>query len=85
VGVISGIAVFFMIWWTVIFCALPFGVRPPDHSEQVQGQMPGAPVRHNLGKKMLWTTAISILMWLAVYALIEADIISFRDLAGQMP
>jgi len=64
------IAIFFTIWWVLLFAVLPFGVRSQhETAEIVPGSDPGAPVAPRLLAKGLWTTAISLvafaaLMWL---------------------
>jgi predicted secreted protein len=71
----TGIIVFLLIWWTVIFTVLPFGLRRDET---------GKPDDPRLAHKALLTTGISVLLWLAVYALIEAGIINFYNMAGIM-
>lgn len=64
-----GIAVFITIWWTVLFAVLPFGVRSQHETGQVEhGTDPGAPIRPMLLKKALWTTAITAIIFAALYA-----------------
>jgi predicted secreted protein len=65
----SAIAIYFVIWWTVLFAVLPFGVRNADEAGEVvqQGHEAGAPVVHGLVKKFLITTAISAVVFAAVY------------------
>jgi predicted secreted protein len=64
------IAIFFTIWWVLLFAVLPFGVRSQhETAEIVPGSDPGAPVAPRRLAKGLWTTAISLvafaaLMWL---------------------
>jgi predicted secreted protein len=59
------IALFFTIWWIVIFAVLPFGVRSQHETgEIVPGTDPGAPVTTRLGRVAAITTAISLLIWL---------------------
>ncbi|MBI1272823.1 MAG: DUF1467 family protein [Alphaproteobacteria bacterium] len=82
--VFDGVALYLMIWWTAIFCTLPFGVRQPDQSEHVEGQMPGAPVRHGIKRKLLYTTLLAAVIWLVVFGLVKSDVISFRELAKAM-
>jgi predicted secreted protein len=56
----SILAVYFIIWWLVLFMVLPFGVR--THAEQgdvVLGTTPSAPANLNLVRKMIITSAIS--------------------------
>ncbi len=76
-NIFSGIVVFTIIWWSVFFCVLPIGMKQPD--ERVAGEMPGAPAKPDLPRKALWTTGISIVLWLIVYALIRAELFSFRN------
>jgi predicted secreted protein len=58
---VSGaIALYFVIWWTVLFAVLPFGVRSQHESgEVVAGSEPGAPTSPALREKALWTTFVS--------------------------
>lgn len=81
-GVVSGIVVYLMIWWVVLFAVLPWGVRPS--SEPLVGNTQSAPEFPRLGKKFLITTVISLLVWLVVYGLITSNVISFYDMAQDM-
>ncbi len=81
-GVVSGIVVFLMIWWVVLFAVLPWGVRPS--AEPLIGNTQSAPDVPRLGKKFLITTLISLLLWLVVYGLIASNVISFYDMAQDM-
>ena len=66
------IALFLTIWWTVLFAVLPFGVRSQHEEGPVEpGIEPGAPVRPRLLQKALWTTAISVVIFAAVYVYVE--------------
>jgi len=76
-GIVSGITVFVITWWVVLIAVLPFGVRPPD--EPGEGHAPSAPEKPMLGKKFLWTTLITIVIWTAIFVAVESDIYSFRD------
>ncbi|MDB5571643.1 MAG: hypothetical protein JWN93_2826 [Hyphomicrobiales bacterium] len=54
------IAVYFTIWWTVLFAILPIGVRSlHEDGEAPAGSDPGAPVNPRLLVKALWTTIVS--------------------------
>ncbi|MDH3475888.1 MAG: DUF1467 family protein [Rhodospirillales bacterium] len=72
----SGILVYVMIWWVVLFTVLPWGVKPPDNPEP--GHADGAPAKPMLGRKFAITTAIATLLWIAAYYLIESGLLSFR-------
>ena len=78
----SGILVFVVLWWLVIFAVLPWGVRIPDKAEP--GHADSAPVKPMLGRKVLATTAITAVLWLVVYFIVQSDWISFRDMARHM-
>ena len=56
----TGFAVYFVMWWIVLFLTLPFGVRSQhEDGEGPPGTDPGAPVLTRMGPKLLWTTIIS--------------------------
>ena len=74
--VFTGIAIYFVVWWIVLFAVLPFGVR--RHGEPEPGLEPGAPARPHLGIKACVTTLIAALVWLAIYAIIESEVIELR-------
>ncbi|HLH51787.1 MAG TPA: DUF1467 family protein [Roseiarcus sp.] len=66
------VAVFFTTWWIVLFAVLPFGVRSQHEAGTAEalpaGADPGAPVAPMLVRKALWTTAISAVLFAALYA-----------------
>ena len=65
------LAIYFLIWWTVIFAILPFGVRSQAEAREITpGTDPGAPQRPLLIKKAIATTLISILLTAALMALL---------------
>jgi len=72
----TGILVFVMIWWVVLFMVLPWGVRVPDDPEP--GHATSAPSNPMIGRKALITTAISAVIWVVIYLVIDSNLISFR-------
>ena len=64
-GFATGLMVFFILWWVVIFTVLPFGVRTVEEEGGTveRGHAPSAPVRPMLLKKALITTAITAVLW----------------------
>ena len=59
-NLLSAFAIFFIIWWTVLFTTLPIGVRTQEEEgERHLGTDAGAPIHARLKFKMLLTTAIS--------------------------
>jgi predicted secreted protein len=56
----GGIALYFVIWWILLFAVLPFGVRSQAESgEVIQGSEPGAPALPALREKAIWTTLVA--------------------------
>jgi predicted secreted protein len=60
----TALAIYFVIWWVTLFLTLPFGVRS-QHEEGggAPGTDPGAPVMAKMGRKLIWTTAISAVIF----------------------
>jgi len=66
------IAIYFTIWWVVLFAILPFGVRSlHEEGGAPPGSDPGAPVNPRLGVKAIWTTAVSAVVFAAVWLVAE--------------
>jgi predicted secreted protein len=59
-----GLALYFIIWWTMLFAILPFGVRSQQEMNSVvPGSDPGAPARPRLGLKLLANTIVAAMVW----------------------
>jgi predicted secreted protein len=59
-----GLALYFIIWWTLLFAILPFGVRSQHEMKDiVPGSEPGAPASPQLGRKILANTLIAAVLW----------------------
>ncbi len=54
---VSYAAVYFVVWWIVLFAVLPFGVKTVETVEA--GHDAGAPVSAHMIRKVVATTAIS--------------------------
>jgi predicted secreted protein len=64
-----GIAIYFTIWWIVLFAVLPFGVRSQhEGAEYAGGTDPGAPIAPRLLLKALATTVISAVLFTLLWA-----------------
>ena len=73
-GIAGGVVVFVILWWLVFFMTLPIGVRRDENPEE--GHDPGAPRTANIGKKMLIATAITIVLFGALYAAVETGLLA---------
>lgn len=75
------LAVYFVVWWIVLFAVLPWGVRSQEESgEVVPGSDPGAPRLPRLLLKLLWTTLISVAVCALGLAVYKYRLIAFDSL-----
>jgi predicted secreted protein len=79
VNPVTAFVVFVIIWWLVLFTVLPWGVRRSENPEE--GHDHGAPVRAQIGRKLLITTGIAIVLFGVFVGLVGTTDISLRDLA----
>lgn len=80
------IAIYFIIWWTVLFAVLPIGVRTQaEDGVIVPGTPESAPAAPRLLRVVLLTTAISALVFAALWALIRYGIVDLNSLLGRVP
>jgi predicted secreted protein len=62
-----GLAVYFVIWWTILFAVLPFGITSQRESgEIVPGSDPGAPSKPQLLLRLLVNSLVAGVIWLGV-------------------
>lgn len=76
----AGLAIYFVVWWIVLFAVLPWGVRAQTPSEMTPGVEPGAPSAPLLLRKAIVTTIVAALVWALIAWLIVARPISFDSI-----
>jgi predicted secreted protein len=76
-GWATGVMVYLVIWWTVLFAVLPLGVRRVENPGR--GEDHGAPEKPQLVRKAIITTIVAAVLWLAFYFLHQSDVFSFRN------
>jgi len=83
-SIVSSIAIFFIIWWLVLFTVLPWGAHSPhEKGEDVEtGYSASSPIHLRLGLKFAITTGISLILFGIFYyartnELITLDMFSF--------
>ncbi len=74
----TGVVLYLLIWWTVLFAVLPFGTRPVAEADRLTGWR-GAPERPLMWRKVLATTIVAAVLWGIIYGLITSDWLSFRS------
>jgi predicted secreted protein len=74
----TGLMVYIVLWWVVLFGVLPLGARRVENPGR--GQDRGAPERPDLLRKAIITSIVAAVLWIAFYFLHQADIFSFRKM-----
>ncbi len=74
----TAIAIYFILWWVVLFAVLPWGV----HSQQEGGEVtpgtdPGAPAVHRVWMKLVWTTVIAAVVFGVLAVVYELNLIPY--------
>jgi predicted secreted protein len=84
-GWFTACVLFVLIWWTVLFAVLPFWTRPVADAVKEEGGWRGAPERPLLLRKLIATTVVAVVVWGGSVALIQSPLLSFRQMAAEMP
>jgi predicted secreted protein len=61
-------ALYFVVWWTVLFAVLPFRAAPDGTEVVVPGQDLGAPHKPQMRRKAVWTTLVSDVVFILAVA-----------------
>ncbi|MEE8626952.1 MULTISPECIES: DUF1467 family protein [Methylobacterium] len=61
-------ALYFVVWWTMLFSVLPFRAAPDGTEVVVPGQDLGAPHRPQMRRKAVWTTLVADVVFLVAVA-----------------
>jgi predicted secreted protein len=79
--VTTALAMFFLIWWVTLFAVLPWGVRSQHEAGAIApGTDPGAPTSFRIGRTLLWTTAVALVIFAAFYAVYTRHLVSLDGL-----
>lgn len=80
--IISGLAVYFIIWWLTLFMVLPWGAKSPHEAGElpVGGNAPSAPIQAHIKVKLLVTTLLATGFFGLFYWLVPAGNMSLNDL-----
>ena len=74
-------AIFFLIWWVTLFAVLPWGVRSQQESgEVVPGTDPGAPLVPKLGRKLIWTTLVTCVVFGVLYVVFTDRLVTLDQI-----
>jgi predicted secreted protein len=76
------LALYFIIWWVVLFAMLPIGVRTAEEAGEkaAPGTAESAPHTPNLLPKMVATTVVASIVFAALYVIIVDHVITLDDI-----
>ena len=81
----TGFAIYFVLWWVVLFLTLPFGVRSQhEDGGGAPGTDPGAPIASRMGRKLIWTTALSAVIFAVGLLAYQAGFLNIERLSKLM-
>jgi predicted secreted protein len=81
----TGFAIYFVLWWVVLFVTLPFGVRSQhEDGEGTPGSDPGAPISARMGHKLIWTTIMSSVVFAIALAAYNGGYLNIERLSKLM-
>ncbi|MEM1313861.1 MAG: DUF1467 family protein [Pseudomonadota bacterium] len=77
----GAIVLFAVIWFLTLYIALPIGVKSQSEVDDVvPGTPASAPSEPMLRKKLIWTTAITIVLWSGVVWFVMSGLVHINDL-----
>ncbi len=76
--IVTAGVLYLLIWAVTLFAVLPLGTRPVADPDAKSGWR-GAPEKPRMGRKVLITTLVALVVWGACEAVIQSDLLSFRD------
>lgn len=83
---VSVAAVYFILWWLVLFAMLPFGLRTQDDDEEVTlGTVPSAPKGPHMLRAFVRTTIVSAAILGSFYLVTKGLGYSFDDIPRIVP
>ena len=83
-GTTLAVAIYVVIWWTVLFAVLPIGVRTQgEDGEIVPGTPASAPTRPRLGRVVWLTTLVSCALFAAFWLAVRYHAVTLEWLGRQ--
>jgi len=74
---LTAVVVYILVWWVALFAILPLWVTPTEPGEL--GFAAGAPRRPLMLRKLLLTSIVATVIWLAIYVIVTSPWLSFRE------
>lgn len=85
-SLMSGIAIYFVIWWTALFALLPLGLRTQAEDDNVTlGTVASAPAKPRVGLAFFRTTIVASLIFGLYYYLTQIAGFGLDDIPHFFP
>ena len=80
-SITSAFVLFAVIWFLTFLIVIPFKIKTQgDMGVVLKGTQAGAPEVHDLRKKAIITTGVSLILWLLITILIVFEIVTIEDI-----
>lgn len=80
-AITSAIVLFAVIWFMLLLIALPMRMKSQEQDGNiVPGTPASAPVNPMIGKKMMWVTIVTVVLWVPLVAFIMSGAVSIHDI-----
>ena len=80
-SVTSAFVLFAVIWFLMFLIVIPFKIKTQgDIGVVLKGTQAGAPEVHDLRRKAIITTGLSLILWLLITILIVFEIVTIEDI-----
>jgi predicted secreted protein len=83
VSIATAIAIYFIIWWVMLFAVLPWGVRSQQESGAISpGTDPGAPVSPRVWRTLIATTVAASVVFALCAVVYSYRLVTIEGLAA---
>ena len=76
-SITGSLIIFVLIWWIIFFSLLPIDVDR-KHKEMVEGVDKGSPENPKIIKKIIYTTIITLIIFIGIFMLVKYDYLNLR-------
>ena len=76
-SITGSLIIYVLIWWIIFFSLLPIDVDR-KHKEMVEGADKGAPENPKIIKKIIYTTKITLIIFIGIFMLVKYDYLNLR-------
>lgn len=79
--IVTAVAIYFVVWWLMLFTVLPWGIRGQhEDGNVVNGTEPGAPTKAMIKKKFIQTSVVAGIVWFIIMIILKFNLISIADI-----